>query len=120
MLTTKVIQALSSKSLLHASRARVKQIKSATKRSEAIAKLKESLRKRRREQQQATGFKRAQAAIQELNTAQAENIAKIATLEAAMADENVKQDRKSTRLNLQSHHDLVCRLLLEKKKKNKK
>ena len=28
-------------------------------------------------------------------------------------------DRKSTRLNLQSHHDLVCRLLLEKKKKTK-
>ena len=26
-------------------------------------------------------------------------------------------DRKSTRLNSQSHHDLVCRLLLEKKKK---
>ena len=25
-------------------------------------------------------------------------------------------DRKSTRLNLQSHSDLVCRLLLEKKK----
>ena len=29
-------------------------------------------------------------------------------------------DRKSTRLNFQSHHDLVCRLLLEKKKKLKK
>src|SRR5574343_1485785 len=28
-------------------------------------------------------------------------------------------DRKSTRLELQSHHDLVCRLLLEKKKKKK-
>ena len=27
------------------------------------------------------------------------------------------RDRKSTRLNFQSHHDLVCRLLLEKKKK---
>src|SRR5574343_144799 len=27
------------------------------------------------------------------------------------------EDRKSTRLELQSHHDLVCRLLLEKKKK---
>ena len=26
-------------------------------------------------------------------------------------------DRKSTRPELQSHHDLVCRLLLEKKKK---
>ena len=31
-----------------------------------------------------------------------------------------KEDRKSTRLKLQSHSDLVCRLLLEKKKKNKK
>src|SRR5438034_3178853 len=29
-------------------------------------------------------------------------------------------DRKSTRLNSQSHSDLVCRLLLEKKKKRKK
>ena len=29
----------------------------------------------------------------------------------------VNEDRKSTRLELQSHHDLVCRLLLEKKKK---
>ena len=29
------------------------------------------------------------------------------------------EDRKSTRLELQSHHDLVCRLLLEKKKNNK-
>ena len=29
-------------------------------------------------------------------------------------------DRKSTRLNSQSHSDLVCRLLLEKKKKQKK
>ena len=29
-------------------------------------------------------------------------------------------DRKSTRLNSQSHSDLVCRLLLEKKKKKKK
>ena len=28
-----------------------------------------------------------------------------------------EQDRKSTRPELQSHHDLVCRLLLEKKKK---
>ena len=28
-------------------------------------------------------------------------------------------DRKSTRLELQSHSDLVCRLLLEKKKKTK-
>ena len=28
-------------------------------------------------------------------------------------------DRKSTRLKLQSHSDLVCRLLLEKKKKTK-
>src|SRR5574343_910417 len=28
-----------------------------------------------------------------------------------------KKDRKSTRLELQSHHDVVCRLLLEKKKK---
>ena len=27
-------------------------------------------------------------------------------------------DRKSTRLELQSHSDLVCRLLLEKKKRN--
>ena len=31
----------------------------------------------------------------------------------------IKGDRKSTRLNLQSHHDLVCRLLLEKKKKTR-
>src|SRR5690242_20790622 len=31
-----------------------------------------------------------------------------------------RQDRKSTRLNLQSHVNLVCRLLLEKKKKKKK
>ena len=30
------------------------------------------------------------------------------------------EDRKSTRLELQSRSDLVCRLLLEKKKKNKK
>ena len=30
-----------------------------------------------------------------------------------------KEDRKSTRLNSQSHHDLVCRLLLEKKKNKK-
>ena len=30
------------------------------------------------------------------------------------------EDRKSTRLELQSHSDLVCRLLLEKKKKIKK
>ena len=29
-------------------------------------------------------------------------------------------DRKSTRLNFQSHSDLVCRLLLEKKKKIEK
>ena len=29
-------------------------------------------------------------------------------------------DRKSTRLELQSHSDLVCRLLLEKKKRKKK
>ena len=29
-------------------------------------------------------------------------------------------DRKSTRLNFQSHHDLVCRLLLEKKKQKTK
>ena len=28
----------------------------------------------------------------------------------------VAGDRKSTRLNFQSHSDLVCRLLLEKKK----
>src|SRR5690349_22062565 len=31
-----------------------------------------------------------------------------------------EQDRKSTRLNSRSRRDLVCRLLLEKKKKNKK
>ena len=31
-----------------------------------------------------------------------------------------KEDRKSTRLNSQSHSDLVCRLLLEKKKNKKK
>ena len=31
-----------------------------------------------------------------------------------------KKDRKSTRLKLQSHHDLVCRLLLEKKNMKKK
>src|SRR5437773_1754455 len=37
---------------------------------------------------------------------------------AAKIMESQKQDRKSTRL-LQSHHDLVCRLLLEKKKKYK-
>ena len=30
------------------------------------------------------------------------------------------EDRKSTRSELQSHHDLVCRLLLEKKKTTKK
>ena len=30
------------------------------------------------------------------------------------------EDRKSTRLELQSHSDLVCRLLLEKKKKKTK
>ena len=30
------------------------------------------------------------------------------------------EDRKSTRSELQSHHDLVCRLLLEKKKKQTK
>ena len=29
----------------------------------------------------------------------------------------IAQDRKSTRPELQSHRDLVCRLLLEKKKK---
>ena len=32
----------------------------------------------------------------------------------------MKGDRKSTRLNSQSHHDLVCRLLLEKKNNKKK
>ena len=32
----------------------------------------------------------------------------------------LEKDRKSTRLELQSHSDLVCRLLLEKKKKYKK
>src|SRR5438034_6130687 len=31
-----------------------------------------------------------------------------------------RKDRKSTRLNSQSHSDLVCRLLLEKKKKQYK
>ena len=31
-----------------------------------------------------------------------------------------QRNRKSTRLNSQSHHDLVCRLLLEKKKIQKK
>ena len=31
--------------------------------------------------------------------------------------ESLRGDRKSTRLELQSHSDLVCRLLLEKKKK---
>ena len=31
-----------------------------------------------------------------------------------------EEDRKSTRLELQSHSDLVCRLLLEKKKNKKK
>src|SRR5260221_8783447 len=31
-------------------------------------------------------------------------------------DQTCVQDRKSTRLKLQSHSDLVCRLLLEKKK----
>src|SRR5260221_9606736 len=30
---------------------------------------------------------------------------------------SLQPDRKSTRLKLQSHSDLVCRLLLEKKKK---
>src|SRR5690349_23929477 len=37
------------------------------------------------------------------------------TLEAAL--ERRKEDRKSTRSELQSRRDLVCRLLLEKKKK---
>src|SRR5438034_6224388 len=32
---------------------------------------------------------------------------------------NRKRDRKSTRLNSQSHSDLVCRLLLEKKNEEK-
>src|SRR5437588_6075013 len=36
---------------------------------------------------------------------------------ATMKDTSI--DRKSTRLKLQSHSDLVCRLLLEKKKKDK-
>src|SRR5438034_5400285 len=31
-----------------------------------------------------------------------------------------QRDRKSTRLNSKSHSDLVCRLLLEKKKKTQK
>ena len=35
-----------------------------------------------------------------------------------MSDYVDRPDRKSTRSELQSHHDLVCRLLLEKKKKN--
>src|SRR3712207_7202306 len=35
-------------------------------------------------------------------------------------DGNLTLDRKSTRLNLQSRQYLVCRLLLEKKKKNPK
>ena len=34
----------------------------------------------------------------------------------ARVNPNAPIDRKSTRLELQSHHDLVCRLLLEKKK----
>src|SRR6266540_1069215 len=37
--------------------------------------------------------------------------------EFVLAAEQGLLDRKSTRLKLQSHHDLVCRLLLEKKKK---
>ena len=36
------------------------------------------------------------------------------------AKDGVEGDRKSTRSELQSHSDLVCRLLLEKKKKNNK
>src|SRR5208283_6118659 len=34
------------------------------------------------------------------------------------ASQQSRRDRKSTRLKLQSHHDLVCRLLIEKKKNN--
>ena len=41
------------------------------------------------------------------------NIMKKRVINAAITD------RKSTRPELQSHSDLVCRLLLEKKKKNK-
>ena len=41
-------------------------------------------------------------------------------LPADLTKEMMKEgDRKSTRSELQSHSDLVCRLLLEKKKKNK-
>ena len=35
---------------------------------------------------------------------------------ASLEESNKKADRKSTRSELQSHSDLVCRLLLEKKK----
>ena len=41
-------------------------------------------------------------------------------LTASDAASAIGADRKSTRLNSQSHHDLVCRLLLEKKKKKHK
>ena len=34
--------------------------------------------------------------------------------------DKISIDRKSTRPELQSHHDLVCRLLLEKKKTKQK
>src|SRR5690242_21425509 len=37
----------------------------------------------------------------------------------ALGQEQRREDRKSTRLNFQSHVNLVCRLLLEKKKKKK-
>src|SRR5436190_18680455 len=39
---------------------------------------------------------------------------RIAGIETSLFNNQI--DRKSTRLNLQSHSDLVCRLLLEKKK----
>src|SRR2546428_8225919 len=44
-----------------------------------------------------------------------EGLVDLALVEAAAVD----QDRKSTRLKLQSRSDLVCRLLLEKKKRCK-
>src|SRR5438034_5512723 len=43
----------------------------------------------------------------------------VRTCNAANVCGATSQDRKSTTSELQSHSDLVCRLLLEKKKKNK-
>ena len=42
------------------------------------------------------------------------------TLQEVLTIKSDDIDRKSTRSELQSHSDLVCRLLLEKKKKNTK